>query len=72
MDKILPFKIFCLENYKIANNLTGKAAFDIFQKYQIFNYITKHYDILHSFGTLYLLKDIDEFISHRKNSVCLK
>ena len=69
MDKILPFKIFCLENYKAANKLTGKAAFDIFQKYQIFNYITKYYDTLHSFGTLYLMNDLDEFISHRTNSL---
>jgi len=64
MEKILPFKIFCLENYKTTHNLTGKAALDIFQKYHIFDYIIEFYDILHSLGTLYLISNIDEFIAH--------
>jgi len=67
MDKILPFKIFCLENYKVMHNLTGKDVLDIFIKYRVFDYITKHYDILHSFGLIYLISDIDEFIDHRKS-----
>ena len=68
MDKILPFKIFCLENYKTANNLTGKAAVDIFLKYQVFDYITDYFDILHSYGTFYLVNNLDEFIKHRDNA----
>jgi len=67
MDKVLHFKIFCLENYKAAHSLTGKAAYDIFQKHQVFNYISEYFDILHSFGSLYLINDIDEFISNREN-----
>ena len=69
MDKILHFKIFCLENYKTTHNLTGKAAYDIFMKYEVFNYITDFFDILHSYGALYLVNDIDEFISNRENKV---
>ena len=68
MDKILPFKIFCIENYKILRNLTGKAAFDVFQRHQVFEYITDYYDILHSYGTLYLVNNLDEFIKHREDS----
>ena len=66
MDKILLFKVFCLENYKTAHGLTGKAAYDVFQKYDVFSYITDYYDILHSFGANYLNNDIDEFIANRK------
>jgi len=62
MDKILAFKIFCLENYKTVHNLTGKAALEIFQKNKVFDYITSYYDVLHSFGRLYIVEDIDEFI----------
>ena len=69
MDKVLHFKVFCLENYKVSHNLTGKAAYNIFKKYEVFDYITDFFDILHSFGALYLVKDIDEFISHRENAV---
>jgi len=65
MDKILPFKIFCLENFKTVHNLTGKAALDIFIKYHVFDYIIEFYDILHSYGALYIINNIDEFIAHR-------
>jgi len=70
MDKVLHFKVFCLENYKTSHNLTGSAAYDVFKKYEVFNYITNYFDILHSFGTLYLINDIDEFIKHREMSNC--
>ena len=62
MDKVLPFKIFCLENYKTFHNITGKASFDIFNKYGVFDYITDFYDILHSYGTLYIIKNLDEYL----------
>ena len=65
MDKLLEFKIFCLESYKSAHGLTGLAALDIFKKYQVFNYITSCYDALHSAGKLYIVSDIDDYISNR-------
>jgi len=67
MDKLLDFKVFCLENYKTIHNLTGKTALDIFQKYGIFDYITACYDVLHSNGRLYIISDIDEYISNAKS-----
>jgi len=66
MDKILAFKVFCLENYKSTHNLTGKTALDIFREYQVFEYITSYYDILHGYGRLYIINDIDEYIANRK------
>jgi len=65
MDKVLTFKVFCLENYKIKHNLTGKAAFNFFIKYDVFKYISDFYDILHSYGTFYIINDIDEYIKNR-------
>ena len=67
MDKVLAFKIFCLENYKTFHNITGKTALAIFNKHRLFEYITDYYDILHSYGLVYLVNDIDEFIAHREN-----
>ena len=66
MDKLLAFKVFCLENYKIAHNMTGKAALDVFQKHRVFDYITSCYDVLHANGRLYIISDIDEYIAHRE------
>jgi len=65
MDKLLAFKVFCLENYKAVHNLTGKAAFEVFQKHRVFDYITSCYDVLHANGRLYIVGDIDEYIARR-------
>ena len=65
MDKLLAFKVFCLESYKTGHCLTGKAALDLFQKYQVFDYITSCYDVLHSNGRLFIINDIDEYIAHK-------
>ena len=66
MDKLLSFKVFCLESYKAVHQLTGKTALDIFFKYRVFDYITDCFDVLHSNGRLYIVGDIDEFIAQRE------
>ena len=65
MNKLLAFKVFCLESYKAVHKLTGAAAYEIFRKYQVFDYITSCYDVLHSTGRLYIVSDIDEYIANR-------
>ena len=65
MDKILSFKVFCLESYKTVHNLSGLAAYEIFVKYKVFDYISSCYDVLHSNGRLYIVGDIDEYIACR-------
>ena len=65
MDKLLAFKVFCLESYKAVHAITGKAALDIFQKYRVFDYISSCYDVLHSNGRLYIVSDIDDYIAQR-------
>ena len=69
MDKLLAFKVFCLENYKAVHNMTGKAALDVFLKHRIFDYITSCYDVLHANGRLYIIGDIDEYIARREDNV---
>ena len=64
-DKLLAFKIFCLESYKAANQLTGQTALDLFNRYQVFEYIESSYDVLHSTGRLYIISDINDYISCR-------
>ena len=66
MEKLLDFKVFCLESYKSVHNLRGKAALDIFIKYNVFDYIVSCYDSLHSTGRLYIVSDIDDYIACRE------
>lgn len=67
MDKNLDFTVFCLESYKNAHQLTGKAALKVFNDNKVFDYIKSFYDVLHSMGQGYIVEDIDLYINSRQN-----
>ena len=67
MNKSIEFKVFCLESYKKAHNLTGAATLGIFKDYGVFDYIDAVYDVLHSTGQGYIVEDIDIFIKARQH-----
>lgn len=67
MDKNLDFTVFCLESYKNAHQLTGKAALKVFNDNKVFDYIKSFYDVLHSTGQGYIVEDIDLYINSRQN-----
>ena len=61
------FLIYCMERYRYAKNLSGAEVADLFEKYQINDYILKFFPSLHTMGEEYILEDIDEYIAERKN-----
>ena len=66
MDKkINDFIIFCMELYKYKEKLTGKQAYELFEKYGVFDYLQEGYDVLHTQGSDWLMNDIDEFLKVR-------
>lgn len=65
MPKELAFTIFCLENYKVHRNMTGREVSDLFERYGVFDYIREFYDILHSAGHHYINRDIDIYLQSR-------
>ena len=67
LDKLLAFKVFCLESYKAVHCLSGLQALDVFREYQVFDYIVSCYDVLHSTGRLYIVEDIDSYIAKRSS-----
>ena len=70
MDKrkqdIAYFVSFCIEQYKNAKHLTRAEAIDLLSQYQVLDYLSDHYEILHTQSRQWLLEDIDEFIKLRK------
>ena len=60
------FIIFCLEQYKYKEGLTGEEAYNIFEKYEIFDYLENVYEGLHTQGAPYILNEIEETIKARK------
>lgn len=57
------FIAFCIEQYKVANNLDGAAVADLFKKHGVADYLYEHFDILHSQSRQWLLEEIKDFIS---------
>lgn len=65
MSKYLKFKTFCFEAYKSSKGLTGAEAQRLFEEFGVYAYLQDHYDVLHSQGEAYLVRDIEEYIALR-------
>ena len=57
------FIAYCLEEYKAANNMTGKKVIALFKKHNIIDYIVSCYGALHTMGGLAITEDIDSLIA---------
>ena len=70
MDKkkqdIAYFVSFCIEQYKNAKHLTGAEAMRQLDEHKVLDYLSEHYEILHTQSRQWILEDIDEFIKLRK------
>ena len=70
MDKkkqdIAYFVSFCIEQYKHSKGLTGAETVRLLDKYKVLDYLSEHYEILHTQSHQWILEDIDEFIRARK------
>jgi len=61
------FVSFCIEQYKNAKHLTGAETLQLLDKYKVLDYLSEHYEILHTQSRQWILEDIEEFIKLRKN-----
>lgn len=60
------FLSFCIEQYKNEKHLTSSEVIDLLNKYNVLNYLSEHYEILHTQSRQWILEDIDEYIRLRK------
>ena len=65
MSKEMVFAVFCLENYKVHRNLSGREVSTLFDRYGVFDYIREFYDVLHTTGHNYINNDIDIYLNSR-------
>ena len=68
MESITKFMIFCIEEYKKAEKLSGKQVINTFNKYKVLEYIIAYYEALHTTGTRYIVEDINLYIEARKDN----
>ena len=60
------FISFCIEQYKTENGISGAEAMTLLSEYGVLEYLSEHWEILHTQSRQWILEDIDEFIRARK------
>lgn len=55
-----------MEQYKHAKGLSGQEVLALFDQYGVLEYLSKHFEVLHTQGVQWIIEDIEEFIKIRK------
>ena len=63
MSNEAAFLVYCMEIAKRARRLSGKQIYDLFEKYDLFEFVMKFYELLHVHGEEYILQDINAHIA---------
>ena len=66
MDEKTNFIVYCIEEYKSAENMTGKAVIELFNRHSVIDYIRAYYEALHTTGRQYIVDDINLYINARQ------
>jgi hypothetical protein len=61
-----------MERYRYLKKLSGADVARIFEKYDIYGYITKYFEALHTMGDNYIVQDIDDYIANAVNTNQIK
>ena len=65
MDKSY-FVSFCIEQYKAARGMEGAAVAELFYRKGVSDYLSTHFDVLHTQSRQWLIEEIDEFLKQRQ------
>ena len=60
------FMVYCIEQYKSAKKLNGRQVAELFNRYQVWDYIYSCFEALHTTGANYIVEDIDLYIEARQ------
>lgn len=60
------FYTYTLEKYALSKGISGLQALALFKEYGADEFLLKHYDLLHTQGTGYVLDEVQRFINRRK------
>lgn len=64
--KILLFKMFCIENYKVAKNKNAEETLLLFSNHGVFDFLDKTFEMLHTQDTEYIIDTITTYINKKK------
>lgn len=60
------FYVYTLEKYAISKRISGLQALALFKEYEADEFLLKHYDLLHTQGTGYVIDEVQRYINRRK------
>lgn len=63
MSKTGSFLVFCIERYRFQKQLSGAKVAYLFEAYDVYSYIERHYESLHTTSENYILSDIESYIN---------
>ncbi|GHU48425.1 hypothetical protein FACS1894200_05460 [Spirochaetia bacterium] len=66
MSDMQSFLIYCIELYASNNNISGKEAYNIFERNNIYAYIHDTYEALHTISDEMILDDIAALLGEKR------
>jgi len=61
-DDIAYFIAFCVETYKNRYNISGSEASAVFSDHGVMEYLSEHFEVLHTQSPGWILAEIEDFI----------
>ena len=65
MLRHMDFVVYCIEEYRNAKKLTGRQVINVFNKYNVYDFIEKSYDALHTFGGDEIAWNISQYMQKK-------
>ena len=65
-EEAFEFFVYTLEKYAISRGIGGLQALALFKEYGADEFLLKHYDLLHTQGTEYVMDEVQRYINRRK------
>lgn len=62
MSKESTFIIYCLERYRFAKSMSGKAVVELFAAKKVFDYLFRFFESLHVISEKLIVQEIDDYI----------
>ena len=69
VDKEINFLIYCMERYRYFKGISGAEVAMLFDKYDIYRYVLKYFESLHTMGDRSIVQDIDDQIGAMTDTI---
>ena len=65
-EKILMFRVFCIESYCDLKDVYHEDALALFKQYDVFEFLDDTFEVLHTQDVVYIIETIDRYIKSRR------